>query len=127
MRYGRKTLSMLAMASLSAIAFAACGGGGDGAGAATEPGTAPGSIEITAKELSFSPATLRARAGDVQVTLANAGVIEHDFSIEGKFHLAAAAGKTARASASLAAGNYTFFCSVPGHRQGGMEGTLTVS
>lgn len=127
MRYGKKTLSMFALASLSSIAFAACGGGSDGTGTATEPDVAPGSVEITARELSFDPAVLRARAGEVQVTLVNAGVIEHDFKIDGKFHLPAAAGKTASASASLDAGSYTFYCSVPGHRQGGMEGTLTAS
>jgi uncharacterized cupredoxin-like copper-binding protein len=29
-------------------------------------------------------------------------------------------------SADVKAGQYTFYCSVPGHRQGGMQGTLTV-
>ncbi len=36
-----------------------------------------------------------------------------------------AKGKTS-VSAELAPGTYTFYCTVPGHREAGMEGTLTV-
>jgi uncharacterized cupredoxin-like copper-binding protein len=30
-------------------------------------------------------------------------------------------------TATLKAGTYTFYCSVPGHEQAGMRGTLTVT
>jgi uncharacterized cupredoxin-like copper-binding protein len=35
-------------------------------------------------------------------------------------------GKTSEVSANLKAGSYEFYCSVPGHEQAGMKGTLTV-
>ena len=35
-------------------------------------------------------------------------------------------GGVSKVSADVKAGEYTFFCSVPGHREGGMEGKLTV-
>ena len=37
------------------------------------------------------------------------------------------AGGTKRLTLNLKPGKYTFYCSVPGHRQAGMEGTLSVS
>jgi uncharacterized cupredoxin-like copper-binding protein len=35
-------------------------------------------------------------------------------------------GSTSRVKVNLKPGKYTFYCPVPGHRQGGMQGTLTV-
>jgi uncharacterized cupredoxin-like copper-binding protein len=43
------------------------------------------------------------------------------------FKLEAGSGKSDELKADLKPGEYTFFCDIPGHREGGMEGTLTVT
>ena len=52
----------------------------------------------------------------------------HDFTIdEFDAHVAADRGETEEGGVTVdEAGTYTFYCSVPGHRSAGMEGTLTV-
>ena len=57
-------------------------------------------------------------------------MLEHDVAIEQNGKQIAvsqliASGKTS-VSADLAPGTYTFLCTVPGHAEAGMEGTLTV-
>jgi len=62
----------------------------------------------------------------------NAGKIQHDFVISGG-HAAGQTktplidpGKSATITASLATGNYTLYCSVPGHKQAGMVAQLAI-
>jgi plastocyanin len=82
-------------------------------------------------QLAYNTKTLSANAGKVTIDFTNQAPLAHNVTIE------AAGGKILGATPTfqggsktltvqLAAGTYKFFCSVPGHRQAGMEGTLTV-
>ena len=74
---------------------------------------------------------LSAKAGNVSIALTNSSPVEHDVKIESSSGatvggLEPFTGGTKTLTANLKPGTYKFFCSVPGHRQAGMEGTLTV-
>lgn len=81
-------------------------------------------------QLAFDKTELSAKAGKVTIDFDNPSAIPHNVVIEedGKelagFEPIAEA--TESVSAELKPGTYTFYCSVPGHRQAGMEGQLTV-
>jgi uncharacterized cupredoxin-like copper-binding protein len=81
-------------------------------------------------QLKFDKSTLSSKAGNVTITMANPSSIPHGVSIQGsgvnKTGSVVNKGGTSTVTANLKAGKYTFFCPVPGHRQAGMEGTLTV-
>jgi plastocyanin len=84
-----------------------------------------------AGQLSYNTKALSAKAGAVTIEMTNMSPVEHNVTIaEGTKVLGAtptALGGTKTVTLSLKAGTYTFYCSVPGHRQAGMEGTLTIS
>ncbi len=65
------------------------------------------------------------------IQMTNGSPIEHNVTVaEGAKVLGSTptfSGGTKALTLKLKPGTYTFFCSVPGHRQAGMEGTLTVS
>lgn len=90
---------------------------------------------VRATEYSFEPTELAVPAGKpLAVTLVNAGRLEHDWVLtdgSGRevpgAHLHAAAGTEATAVFELDAGTYEFRCTVPGHAEAGMTGTLTVN
>ncbi len=87
-------------------------------------------LEASATALAYDTTNLSAKAGNVTIDFKNPGPIPHNVVIEqnGK-ELAGfepiAEGEESE-SAELKPGTYTFYCSVPGHRESGMEGTLTV-
>jgi plastocyanin len=82
-------------------------------------------------ELAFDKSDIQAKTGRVVVEMRNDGALPHDVSIEGggvrEKGKVVREGGTSTVTADLKPGGYTFFCSVPGHRQGGMEGELTVT
>lgn len=85
-------------------------------------------IEMTAGSFEFNPAEIRVEAGeDIAIVLTSSDVL-HDFIIDDlDAHVAADRGKTVEGGFRAdAPGTYTYYCSVPGHRSAGMEGTLVV-
>ncbi len=82
-------------------------------------------------QLSYDTKQLTAKAGRVTITMTNMSPVEHNVTIaKGATVLGATTtfqGGSRTLTLNLKPGTYTFYCSVPGHRQAGMEGTLTVS
>jgi plastocyanin len=80
--------------------------------------------------LSFDTDTLEAPAGRVTIDMDNPSTIPHNVSIEGRGveeeGRTVGQGGTSTVTAELQPGEYDYYCSVAGHRQAGMEGTLTV-
>ena len=81
--------------------------------------------------LKFNTTTLSAKAGTVTITMNNPSSVQHGIAVEGNGVNQAGKivgqGGTSVLAVQLKAGKYTFFCPVPGHRQAGMQGTLTVT
>jgi plastocyanin len=81
--------------------------------------------------LSYNKNSLTASAGKVSIDFTNMSPLGHNMTIESAAGKVIGAtptfqGGTKALTLELKAGTYKFFCSVPGHRMAGMEGTLTV-
>jgi plastocyanin len=81
--------------------------------------------------LAFIPTSLTAKAGKVTIAFANQSPIQHNLAVaKGTSVLGSTPvfnGGAQSLTVTLARGTYTYYCSVPGHRQAGMQGTLTVN
>jgi plastocyanin len=98
-----------------------------GGGTATEKN---GVISIPADpggQLAFTDAKATGQPGPVTIEMPNTSGTNHDIVIDGLGKGPVVAKGTSSFKATLGAGKtYTYYCSVPGHRQAGMQGTLTV-
>jgi plastocyanin len=82
-------------------------------------------------QLKYNKTSLTAKAGAVSIDFTNMSPLSHNVTVESSSGAKLGAtptftGGSKTLSLSLKAGTYKFFCSVPGHRMAGMEGTLTV-
>jgi mono/diheme cytochrome c family protein len=80
--------------------------------------------------LAYAFADAEAPPGALTINSVNEASVPHNIALEGggvnEEGEVVQDGGTSTVEADVQAGEYTFFCSVPGHREGGMEGTLTV-
>ncbi|MFZ1155393.1 MAG: plastocyanin/azurin family copper-binding protein [Solirubrobacteraceae bacterium] len=86
----------------------------------------------TEGQLEYDKSTLTAKAGKVTITMANMSPVPHDVAVASASGAVLGATPTFQGGSktltlNLKAGTYKFYCTVPGHRAAGMEGTLTVS
>lgn len=114
-----------------AAVVSACGGVEEGkiAGrAGGEPTTDARVIEIEASNFAFDPDTLRADVGEELAISLTSVDSPHDFAIDGLGRVVDVAGDETRVERMRIdeAGKYAFYCTIPGHRAAGMEGTITV-
>jgi plastocyanin len=87
-------------------------------------------LSASPTDLAFNTTSLTSKPGKVTIDFNNPAALEHNVAIEQEGKEIAtsetlAEGKTS-VSADLAPGTYTYLCTIPGHAEAGMEGTLTV-
>jgi plastocyanin len=150
----KKVAALLALA-LASVALVACGSSNNssssssatettssgettsgGAGGGKEEGGGGGGSTLKFEadpegQLAYTTTEATAKAGKVTVEFNNPQGLEHDVAIEGpsgeevgKTELIAEGSDST--TVNLKPGTYHFYCTVPGHREAGMEGTLTV-
>jgi plastocyanin len=146
----KKFAALMALA-LAALALVACGSSSSSTSSTSEEtsagkeessesgkeaggGGSGGTVSVEANpegNLEFVSTSISAKAGNDTLEFTNESPVPHDVKIEnskgeevGGVEIVSEG--TESAPVELEPGEYTFFCSVPGHRQAGMEGTLTV-
>lgn len=150
----KKVVAFLALA-LAALALVACGSSSsDNSSSATETGSGESQAEQggAAKEeaggggssastlqfeadpngeLAYTTNHMTAKPGKVTIDFKNPQALDHNVAIEDSqgeeiARTEAVADGSETTTADLKPGTYHYFCTIPGHREAGMEGTLVV-
>lgn len=113
------------------LLVAGCGGGGGGAQPYKEPkGPAKETLKIEGGNFYFKPSKPNAKSEVVNLELDGVEGTHTLVFDNGKvpgFQLEVNAGQTSSKKIDLKPGTYTFYCDIIGHREQGMEGTLTIT
>lgn len=120
-------------ATSASSGYGSSGGSGSSASEASGSGSG-GTVKIEADpngDLAFTETKIEAPAGQSTIEFDNPSTTGHNVEIEDSSGEDVAETDTITAgttstTADLQPGTYTFYCGVPGHREAGMEGTLTV-
>jgi plastocyanin len=146
-----RALALMLLVGAFAIPVAGCGGddddnggggGGGGGGDASSGGTKTeassggGGVQILklaadpSGALKFNKSSLTGKAGKFTIVMANPSSLPHAIEVEGQGMEVkgdtVTKGGVSKASGTLKAGTYEFYCPVDGHKQAGMKGTLKV-
>jgi plastocyanin len=120
------------------VAFAAAAPGDDPGRLADVGGGPEGTAEAENGTLSIPVGTglayefadAQAPAGPLTIESVNEQPVDHNIAVDGngvdEKGDVVTDGGTSTVEVDLDAGEYAFYCSVPGHREGGMEGKLTI-
>ncbi len=121
------------------LVLAACGASTSG-GITASPTTSGGgssssggsTVKVTEKEFSITPSNVSATAGKITFEIKNTGSVAHDIGIDvnGTVQTSplVSPGKTETWSVTISTpGTYQMYCTVPGHKEAGMTGTIKVN
>ncbi len=148
----KRSISNVSAATLlvGLLALAGCGSSSNSSSSTAAPATTAATPTTTAAgpatsgasqtlalaanpegQLKYNTTSLTAKAGAVSIDFANASPVGHNVTIESSSKAVVGATPTFQGGSktlklNLKPGTYKFFCSVPGHRMAGMEGTLVV-
>lgn len=133
----RSTTLILSLVATGAFLLAGCGDTDDAAGTGHDDGghgetsrVADGAreIEVTASSFEFDPGEITVTAGEEIAIVLTSDDLLHDFTVDGlDAHVVADVGETVEGGLRADdPGEYTYYCTVAGHREAGMEGTLIV-
>jgi plastocyanin len=147
-----KTRSLTILPALTlAVGLFALAGCGSSSSSTTTAATAPAATTATSQplptsaalgqkltreanpegQLKYNKSSLTAKAGRVSIDFTNMSPLAHNVTVASASGAVVGAiptfkGGSTTLSLTLKAGTYKFYCTVPGHRAAGMEGTLTV-
>jgi plastocyanin len=127
----RRAVQLFAVALAALALLVACGDSGGGGSSYKEPkGPAQTTVDIKGGNFFFDPEGSEAPAGIDTIKMDSENGLHTLVFDDGKlpgFKLEASSGESDELKANLKPGRYTIYCDVPGHREAGMEGTITVT